>query len=356
VGWDLAARLAAATHALGELAGIARNLPDPDLLIRPFLRREAVLSSRIEGTQASLSDVFLYEAAPKHPPPGREPPGDVREVVNYVHALRYGLSRLDEMPLSLRLFRELHRRLMEGVRGPQPTPGEFRRSQNWIGPPGCTLEDATFVPPPVPQMHEGLSQLERYLYQPPALPPLVRIALVHYQFEAIHPFLDGNGRVGRLLISLLLCREGLLHEPLLYLSAFFERCRDDYYRLLLDVSRHGAWNDWIGFFLTGIEEQSRDAIWRIGELLALWQRYRSELATVRSSVLLLDLVDRLFENPAITLPEAARHLKVTHRAAKLNVDKLVRAGILTEITGRIRHKLYVALGILERLEASRAVS
>ena len=229
---------------MSELAGAARTLPNPHLLIGPFIRREAVLSGRIEGTQASLSDLFFFEAS------GAADPAvpDVREVSNYVKALEHGLARLDALPISLRLIREIHAKLMEGVRGEHLTPGEFRRSQNWIGAPGCTLMEAIFVPPPEEEMMECLGELEKYLHEPSALLPLVRLALVHYQFETIRPFLDGNGRIGRLLITLLLCAEGLLSEPLLYLSAYFERHRQDYYRCLLDVSHAGQWSHWISFF------------------------------------------------------------------------------------------------------------
>ena len=243
--WDLFSRLSDADRALSELAGRAANLPNPHLLIAPFLRREAVLSSRIEGTQASLSDLFFFEAgSPSARSATRRVPDDVQEVANYVRALEYGLKRTATLPISLRLIREIHGRLMKGVRGNHLMPGEFRRTPNWIGPAGCTLMDATYVPPPVPAMHAALDRFEKYLHQKPTLPPLVRLALVHYQFEAIHPFVDGNGRVGRLLIPLLLCHERLLPQPLLYLSAYFERHRTEYYRHLLTVSQTGSW--WTG--------------------------------------------------------------------------------------------------------------
>jgi Fic family protein len=240
INWELAGNISEADRALSELAGVARTLPNPHLFIGPFIRREAVLSSRIEGTQAGLSDLFFFEASQSATP---QTP-DVHEVANYVNALEYGLARLKDLPISLRLIREMHERLMKEVRGETMTPGEFRRSQNWIGPPGCVLIDATFVPPPVDEMTAALGELEKYLHTPSSLPPLVRSALVHYQFEAIHPFLDGNGRIGRLLLTLLLCTERLLPQPLLYLSAFFERNRQDYYRLLLSVSQAGTWTEW----------------------------------------------------------------------------------------------------------------
>ena len=242
--WDnaLVSLISKADIAVGTLSGLGETLPNPHLLIYPFIRREAVLSSRIEGTRSSLSDLLLFEATKI------EKQRDVKEVQNYVHAMEYGLKRLNELPLSLRFIRELHSILMEGVRGEQATPGEFRQSQNWIGPPGCTLDEAIFIPPPVPQMQECLNQLEDFLHTEKDLPLLVRLALVHYQFEAVHPFLDGNGRIGRLLITLFLCQRKVLTKPLLYLSAFFERHRQDYYDLLLKVSREAGWREWIEFF------------------------------------------------------------------------------------------------------------
>lgn len=352
VSWELTGELSEADRALGELAGAARSLPNPYLLIRPFTRREAVLSSRIEGTQASLSDLFVFEALGVADPQT----SDVREVANYVKALEYGLARLNDLPISLRLMREMHERLMEGVRGEHLTPGEFRRSQNWIGPPGCTLMDAVFVPPPEAEMKEALGELEKYLHAPSPLPPLVRLALVHYQFEAIHPFLDGNGRIGRLLLTLLLCSGGMLPEPLLYLSAYFEHHRQEYYRLLLAVSQSGAWSEWIVYFLRGVAEQSRDAVKRSNRLLDLWQTYRQQLQSSRSSALSLQLVDELLSSPAVTIGQAARLLGVTPRAAQLNVDKLVTQGILTEITGRQRNRVFVARQIIRIIEAPEAES
>lgn len=351
--WELAGKLSAADRALSELAGSARNLPNPHLLIGPFIRREAVLSSRIEGTQASLSDLFFFEAAGAGSAVRPTPP-DVREVANYVRALEHGLKRLNELPLSLRLLREMHAELMEGGCGEHLTPGEFRRSQNWIGPPRCTLMDATYVPPPPAEMEEALGALEQYLHASSPLPPLVRLALVHYQFEAIHPFLDGNGRIGRLLMALLLCHEGLLAHPLLYLSAYFEQHRQEYYRLLLEVSHAGRWMPWIEFVLAGVAEQARDALWRTETLLNLWQQYHQRFAVARSSALLLRLVDDLFEYPVLTISRAAKVLGVTQRAASLNIQKLVDAGILTEVTGRARNRLFAAQAIIDLADMQRS--
>jgi Fic family protein len=338
--------LSNADRALSELAGMARILPNPHLLIRPFMRKEAVLSSRIEGTQASLSDLLLFEAASK---PEKDE-SDVGEVANYVKALEYGLARLDELPLSLRLIREIHEELMSGVRGDHLTPGQFRKTQNWIGSLGCSLNDATYVPPPVMEMNEALNLFESYLHSQSKLPPLIKLALIHYHFEAIHPFLDGNGRVGRLLITLLFCTENLLPQPLLYLSAFFEKNRDEYYRCLLDVSRQGAWLSWINYFLEAVTVQSQDAIKRTEVLLNLWNNYRARLQKARASVLLLSLVDMLFSYPSINNRIASEQLKITPRSAQLNIDKLVSEKILTETTGQKRNRIYLATEVVKALE------
>src|SRR5206468_8157121 len=235
----LAAALSAADRAIGRLAGEGRRLPNPHLLIRPFVRREAVLSSRIEGTQATLGELLAAEAGAAV----ERSPADLREVGNYVVALEHGIGRLRTLLLSLRLVRELHEKLMHGVRGESAIPGRFRRSQNWIGPPGSTLASATYVPPPPDQLMECLGPWETFLHDE-SLPPLVHAALVHSQFEAIHPFLDGNGRVGRLLITLLFIARSVLPSPLLYLSAWFEATRPEYYSRLLGVTERGEWEEW----------------------------------------------------------------------------------------------------------------
>lgn len=247
---ELVRTLSDADRALAELAGTGRNMPNPRVFISPFVRREAVLSSRIEGTEADIKDVYAFEAGQLPLPEPKAFPrrSDAQEVLNYVHALEYGLVRINEFPVSLRFIRELHEILMRGVRGEDYTPGEFRRTQNWLGAPGCSIEEATFVPPSVGKMHEALNLFEGYLHSEDPYPPLLRLAFVHYQFEAIHPFLDGNGRVGRLLLSLMLVNWGLLPHPLLYLSAFFERNRQDYYDLLLAVSTSASWREWVVFF------------------------------------------------------------------------------------------------------------
>ncbi|MGI8588011.1 MAG: Fic family protein [Chloroflexia bacterium] len=348
--------LSAADRALGELAGLSRMLPNPRLLVQPFIRQEAVLSSRIEGTQADLADLYAYEAGQLSLPGFASHAGatDVREVHNYVRALEYGLSRLESLPVSLRLIRELHEQLMRGVRGDQATPGEFRRSQNWIGRPGCTLRTAAYVPPPMPEMHGALDALEKYLHQPNGYPPLVRLALVHYEFEAIHPFLDGNGRVGRLLISLLLVHWKLLPVPLLYLSAYFERRREEYYGGLTAVSERGAWAEWVGFFLRGVTVQAGEAARQANRLLDLQADWRTRLAQTRASSALLLLADSLFNSPVITIPEAQRLLEMSYNGARLSVHKLVQAGIVRQLSKPGQPKVFLAGEILEITAESQA--
>jgi Fic family protein len=260
---------------------------------------------------------------------------------------------MNTLPISLRLLGELHERLMDGVRGGHLTPGEFRRTQNWIGPPGCSLNDATYVPPPVHEMLNSLGQLEKYIHVEPSpmrLPALIRMALIHYQFEAIHPYLDGNGRIGRLLITLILCAEKLLDQPLLYLSAFFEKNRSEYYGLLLAVSQRGEWAPWIDYFLRGVTEQSTDAIRRTQKLLDLREMYAQQLHMARASALPLRLLDEIFRHPVLTISRASQLLRVTTRAATLNIMKLVGLGILTEVTGQQRYRMFAAREIIKIAE------
>lgn len=349
---ELVHTLSEADRALGELAGLGRTMPNPHLLIGAFVRREAVLSSRIEGTQTDIIDLYAYEAKQPALPGFRPPPprSDMQEVLNYVHALEYGRGRLSTLPVSLRLMRELHERLIEGVRGEQAYPGEFRHSQNWIGRPGCNLNEADFVPPPVPEMHQALDAFEKYLHGEDAYPPLMRLAFIHYQFEAIHPFVDGNGRIGRLLISLLLVHWDLLPLPLLYLSAFFERHRQDYYDLLLAVSERGVWRDWLLFFLRGVAEQARDAIIRAKRLQDLRLEWHQRVSQARASALLPRLVDSLFVSPLLTIPQAQRILGVrAYRSAKNNVEKLVEVGILQQMGESSRGKVFIAEEILKAI-------
>lgn len=340
------ALLSDADRGLGELAGIGQLLPNPHLLIGPYIRREAVLSSRIEGTQASLSDLFYFEAADEEPP--RAP--DLQEVRNYVLAMEYGIKRVRRLPLSLRLVREIHARLMRGVRGEHRRPGEFRQMQNWIGPPGCTLNEATFVPPPVGEMNEALGRWERFLHEVNQIPPLIQCALMHYQFEAIHPFLDGNGRVGRLLITFFLCQRGHLRQPLLYLSAFFERHRDEYYNRLLEVSKSGDWVGWIRFFLRGIATQASDAVRNADQIISLHRRYREQLQMRKASATTLAVIDQLFLNPYVTVARLSERLNVSYPTVQGIINRLAGDGIVREITGRHWRRVYCAEALLRILE------
>ena len=344
--------LSDADRALGELAGLGRTMPNPELLIGPFVRREAVLSSKIEGTQTNIADLYAYEAGQLYLPgmqPSAPPEADVQEVFNYVVSLRYGLERLETLPISRRLIRELHERLMQGVRGEQATPGEFRTIQNWIGRSGANLREAEYVPPPVRELELCLDALERYIHSDDETPPLIRIGQIHYQFEAIHPFRDGNGRIGRLLITLLLHHWKLLPAPLLYLSAYFERHRAEYYDRLLAVSERGEWNAWLTFFLRGVAEQSHDAISRAKRLQDIQQQWRKQVTQARSSALLLRLVDSLFESPVLSIPQASKLLGVTYPSAQRNVERLVEAGILRPYNELAYGKAFVADAILQIL-------
>lgn len=342
---ELIALLSDADRAIGQLHGTGLNLPNPDLLITPFVRREAELSSRLEGTQADIGQLYLFELQERSIE-SKVP--DVREVFNYVRAINYGLQKLAELPVCLRLIKELHKILLEDVRGEQKTPGQFRTVQNYVGPVGATIEQARYVPPPPEQMLRILDSFEKFVNAPlDKLPVLVWLAMIHYQFEAIHPFLDGNGRIGRLLIILLLCAKGVLDKPLLYLSAYFERNRSRYYEGLLRVSTHGQWNEWIRYFLQGIIEQSRDAFERMRQLLQLQQQYHRIVHTTKKSALQIRLVDLLIEYPVITTVFVSKELNVTYPAARSNINKLIKTGILREVPGIKRNKVFVAEKVLE---------
>lgn len=344
---DLIALLSEADRAITQLAEIGKTFPNPHVMVKPFVRREAVLSSRIEGTQTTLEELYAYEAEQLSFLASR---ADAQEVHNYVRALTYGLERLDTLPVSKRLIRELHKQLMEGVRGERSNPGEFRQTQNWIGPPGATLDTATYVPPPPDSMHDALDQLETFIHSPSDLPPLIQLGLIHYQFEAIHPFLDGNGRVGRLLITLLLCEWDLLPQPLLYLSAYFHANRQEYYRQLLAVSQQGAWVEWLRFFLTGVRSQSVAARNRVKDLIVLREKYQRKLQEERAYDRLMKVIDFLFGQPLVTIRQVEAGIQASdYKVAQRYVEKLVAHGILREITGKARNRVYRADEILQTI-------
>ena len=340
-------QLSEADRLLGELSGTARLLPNPYLLISPYVRREAVSSSRIEGTQASLGDLFFYEAEGDK----ESKTSDVREVHNYVTALEHGLRRLKSLPVSVRLLREIHEILMQKVRGEYATPGELRRSQNWIGPLGSALEQAVFIPPPPEVMPSALTDWENYYHSGSEEPPLVKCALLHYQFEAIHPFLDGNGRIGRLIIVFFLKERQYLTQPLLYLSSFFEKQRSEYYSKLLSVSQKGDWRGWIEFFLQGITTQSSHALADAKRILELNKSYKMQLeGSKKVPESAHRLIDETFSNPVISISRLCDKWNLPFNSVKNGVNRLVELKILRlATTHRKRNKLYVADKLMKLL-------
>ena len=347
IPWDdtLIRHLSAADRAIGRLEGEERHLSNPNLLVRPFTRKEAVLSSKIEGTKTSLRELLATEAGAVVD----RSAADLQEVGNYVTALEYGLRRLDSLPLSLRLMCELHERLMRGVRGDSARPGEFRRVQNWIGGPGSTLKSAIYVPPPPSELGSCLTDLERYLHDE-SLPPLVHAALVHSQFEAIHPFVDGNGRVGRLLITLLLVQRGVILPSLfLHLSAYFERTRYEYYARLLGITERGEWQWWLDYFLIGVAAQADDAIGRIRRIESLLSGWKLDLARERSRVPERAL-DLFSENPFWTVGALAERLEVAYTTSQRAVNRLEALGAVSLDRGERRNRVYCCRAILDALE------
>lgn len=334
--------LSNADMMLGRLDGITQTLPNPDLFVAMYVQKEAVLSSQIEGTQASLSDVLDIDQPP-------EKKGAVEEVVNYVAAMKYGLERLAALPLSLRLIREIHSVLLKDVRGAERNPGEFRRTQNWIGPAGCTLSTATFVPPAVPDMMGALSELEQYFYSDDELPPLIKIAMIHAQFESIHPFLDGNGRMGRLLITFWLCQQKILSQPLLYLSYYFKKNRNEYYDRLMQVRKKGDWEQWVKFFLDGVASTSSEAISTAVEILNLKSSCEKKLAHY-NNINNSRLLELLFESPIVSKNLITEQLSVSTPTAGKLVDEFCNASILKDITpDRQRYKKYAFAAYIDIL-------
>ncbi|NLF19482.1 MAG: Fic family protein [Lentisphaerae bacterium] len=334
----LQALLSEADRALGRLDGSIQTLPNPDLFVFMYVRKEAVLSSQIEGTQSSLQDLLAAEARVLAP----DRPHDVAEVVNYVAALNDGLGRLPELPVSVRLIREIHERLLQGVRGSHLTPGELRRSQNWIGPAGCTLSDATYVPPPPEVVPEALSELERFLHDQDDIPLLIKIGLAHAQFETIHPFLDGNGRIGRLLIAFLLCERRLLLKPVLYLSHYFKRHRQAYYEHLQAVRDAGDWEGWLAFFLRGVAEVSAQATETARRILLLREDHRTRITEHlgRAAGNGHKVLESLYDRPIVAVADVQALLGTTYAGANQIVSRLASLGVLTEVTGQKRHRRF----------------
>ena len=336
---ELQALLSQADLALGRLDGSIQTLPQPDLFVLMYIRKEAVLSSQIEGTQSSLQDLLAAEArifAPNRP-------NDVDEVVNYISAMNHGISRLSELPVSIRLIREIHTKLLQGVRGSHLTPGEVRTSQNWIGPAGCTLHEALFVPPPPHQVMQDMSQLERFIHADTALPLLVKIGLVHAQFETIHPFLDGNGRVGRLLITFLLCEQKVLLKPVLYLSYFFKQQRQQYYEELQSIRDNGTWEQWLTFFLSGIVKVSGQATETARRILALREEHRRVITDNfgRTAGNGHRVLEYIYRHPIVSVGDVQGLTETTYPAANDLVARLVKHGILHEFTGQARNRRFM---------------
>ena len=335
---ELQVLLSQADRALGRLDGSIQTLPYPDLFVLMYVRKEAVLSSQIEGTQSSLQDLLAAEA--RIFAPNRA--SDVGEVVNYVGAMNHGLKRLSEIPVSIRLVREIHAKLLQDTRGSHLTPGELRSSQNWIGPAGCTLHEALFVPPPPHQIAQDMSQLERFIHADTDLPLLVKIGLAHAQFETIHPFLDGNGRVGRLLITFLLCEQGVLQKPVLYLSWFFKQHRQQYYDELQSVRDAGTWERWLTFFLRGVVEVSGQATDTARRIISLREEHRRVITDNfgRAAANGHRVLEHIYEYPIVSVSNVQRLTGTTYTAANNLVARMADCGILHEFTGQTRNRRF----------------
>lgn len=335
---ELILLLSNAERALGRLDGVTSILPNPDLFVAMYVKKEAVLSSQIEGTQSSLDDVLEYEvdeSTDKHPK-------DIGEVVNYVKAMNFGLQRVKEFPVSQRVIKEIHAILMEGLRGSEKNPGEFRRSQNWIGPTGCSLSQAIFVPPPVDEMKEAMSDLEKFLHEEHELPILILCGLVHVQFETIHPFLDGNGRIGRLLITFLLCQREVLMRPLLYLSHYLKLNRQEYYDRLMDVRKKGNWEGWLKFFLRGVYSVSRESAEKAKKIVELREAHRQLISNkLKNPTNGLKFHDSLFDHPVCTVTSVHNQLGCSYYSANQIIDQFEKLGILVEMTGGKRNRRFM---------------
>ena len=345
--WDdeMLSLLSQADQSLGRLDGVGDRLPNPDMFVTMYVRKEAVLSSQIEGTQASLEDVLEYEVNTR-----RRLPADVAETYNYVEALNAGLARLNELPLCNRLFREIHGILMQGVRGQEKSPGEFRTSQNWIGPPGSSLSTATYVPPPPYEMTQAMGNLELYLNAAAPASLLIKAGLAHGQFEMIHPFLDGNGRLGRLLITFLLCQQKVLARPLLYLSAYFKEYQDEYYARFYAISSDGDWEGWLKYFLKGVGQVSQEAAETARKIIAMREEHRQRVIDqVRGRQNGLALLDDLYETPMVSVNYIRDRLGVSYGTANNLANDLAQVGILEEITAGVRNKVFAYRSYLKVL-------
>ncbi len=338
---EMQSLLSEADRSLGKLDGITRVLPNPDLFVLMYMRHEAVLSSQIEGTQSSLENVLEYEAG--RPEESEEKERDVQEVINYIEAMRYGLDRMEELPLSLRLLREIHEILMQGVRGNQREPGQFRQSQNWVGASQLNIKDAEYVPPPPQQMKKALYNLEEFIRTDEAelrLPPLIQCGIAHAQFETIHPFLDGNGRIGRLLIVFILCCKNIIQEPILYISHYMNANKLEYYERLQKIRKAGDWEGWLKFFLEGVSKVSSAATETTEAIHQLRKRDKERATEQIQSQYISPLHDYLFKNPVLTINMAKDYLNCSYPTAQNLITELVEMGLLEEVGERKRNRLY----------------
>ncbi|WP_413175818.1 Fic family protein [Anabaena azotica] len=342
--------LSQADLALGRLDGSTDALPNPDLFVFMYVRKEAVLSSQIEGTQASLMDVLEFEAKAIEP----DNPQDVAEVVNYIAAVNYGLERLVELPVSLRLIREIHKKLMNGVRGSERDPGEFRRTQNWIGSGGCSLNNATYVPPPPYEMNQSLDNLEKFLHDSTPIPALIKIGLAHAQFETIHPFLDGNGRTGRLLITFLLCEQNILKRPLLYISYYFKKHRTEYYDRLQAVRDSGNWEGWLKFFLCGVCEVAQEASATARKIVSMKEEHRQLVLNKmgRKSGNAITLLESLYFRPIVSVENVQEIIQLSYPNANTLIKEMCDLGLLQEITGQKRNRAFAYKPFLDVFKES----
>ena len=336
--------LSEADRALGELKGVTDTLPNPDLFIAYYVKKEALLSSQIEGTECSLDEVLEIDENVS----GVKP---VHEVINYIKAMNFGLEELKNIPMSIRLLHEIHKVLLEGVRGKNKYPGEFKKSQNWIGPSGCTLSEAIYVPPPHDMMIELMGDFEKYYHMEKELVPLIEAAIMHAQFETIHPYIDGNGRLGRLLITFMLCEKRILDKPILYLSLFFKENRGEYYRLLMDVRFKGKIEEWIEFFLRGVRNASLNAIATANEIKILLEKHSALIGDQLSLYGMSNSIyDFICKYPIFTVPQLNRHLSSTYPTIKNTVQKFIEFGIVCEYHKRGRTAYYSYSEYLEILK------
>jgi len=339
---EIVLALSKADSTLSKLSGAGLLLPNPNLLVIPYLKKEALSSSRIEGTRISLSDYFLTEAK------GIEKEDvEATEVGNYLKSMNYALKQIEKEKINSILIKEMHKRLMKGVRGNELLPGNFRPVQNWIGPTNTKIQNATFVPPPKEDVEKLINDLMEYLNKNDGTPLLIKCALMHYQFETIHPFCDGNGRIGRSLITLYLCKKNKISKPLLYASDFFEKHRGEYYELLLTTNKTGKFENWIRFFLEAIKVQSEDALDRTIKIQRLRERYHDKIKNHKQVMNLMSVIDMLFMNPFIQISQVASELKITYPTAKKAVQNLIKLNILKPVDKSERNKLFVAHEILD---------